>query len=84
MHVSLAADSLVVELCVIFSTATPVPLCPSDKFDCYKNGTLCIEASKLCDGRKDCENFADEGNELCESKNLVDSLCDCSYPLLIN
>ncbi|XP_022317030.2 low-density lipoprotein receptor-like isoform X2 [Crassostrea virginica] len=56
---------------------TPVPLCPSDKFDCYKNGTLCIEASKLCDGRKDCENFADEGNELCETNpcNLNNGGC---------
>ncbi|XP_061175466.1 very low-density lipoprotein receptor-like isoform X1 [Saccostrea echinata] len=55
----------------------PVSHCPADRFDCYKNGSLCIEASKLCDSRKDCENFADEDNTLCETNpcNLNNGGC---------
>lgn len=45
----------------------PEHLCPSDKFDCYKNGSVCIEPTKLCDTRMDCENYADEENSLCEN-----------------
>nr|XP_022328442.1 uncharacterized protein LOC111127521 [Crassostrea virginica] len=59
------------------SCSTPTALCPSDKFDCYKNATLCIEASKLCDSRKDCENLADEDSELCERNRCNVNNGDC-------
>lgn len=64
---------------MLFLTAAQQSKCPSDKFDCYKNGSLCIEATKLCDSRKDCANFADEDNELCACKNLLSCILPGRY-----
>jgi hypothetical protein len=56
---------------MLFLSAAQKIQCPSDQFDCYKNGSLCIEATKLCDNRMDCADFADEDNELCACKTSL-------------
>jgi hypothetical protein len=56
---------------MLFLSAAQKIQCRSDQFDCYKNGSLCIEATKLCDNRMDCANFADEDNELCACKTSI-------------
>lgn len=70
---------------LLFSAKTEK--CPSNKFDCYNNGSVCIEPTKLCDTRMDCDNYADEENSLCESKNifynLLKTLVDTSFLLTL-
>lgn len=72
---------------IIFFFPAKTEKCPSNKFDCYNNGSVCIEPTKLCDTRMDCDNYADEENSLCESKNifynLLKTLVDTSFLLTL-
>lgn len=85
MHLSSLLNRLRNIFLLFFSAKTEK--CPSNKFDCYNNGSVCIEPTKLCDTRMDCDNYADEENSLCESKNifynLLKTLVDTSFLLTL-
>ena len=56
--------------------------CDSDKeFDCGGDGKMCIPMERVCNGKNDCGNWADEPKERCGinecSQNLLEEIPGC-------
>jgi hypothetical protein len=39
--------------------------CNATQFDCFSDGTMCLDFSHVCDGHNDCGNLQDEPKDKC-------------------
>ena len=66
----------------IFSGDPEIGCDLSKEFDCGGDGKMCIPLDRVCNGKNDCGNWADEPKDFCEVNECSQSLIhDTKQPL---